>query len=169
MRRAGDLSRRFAATFELSPDEKIFGSGESFTRLNKRGQKINLTTRDGMGVQGQLMYKPIPFFLSNNGYGMFVHTSAPVTFDFGNFYDSHNVIYSADDSLDLFIFLGDPKENLKLSQARVESVKGYLSSKGIPKSRLKTKAFGGGQPLSRENTPEAHRLNRRVEVRILQN
>jgi OmpA-OmpF porin, OOP family len=66
-------------------------------------------------------------------------------------------------------YLGDAKENLKLSQARVESVKGYLNSKGVAKTRLKTKAFGGAQPLSRENTPEAHRLNRRVEVRILQN
>ncbi|HRH46288.1 MAG TPA: glycoside hydrolase family 31 protein [Pyrinomonadaceae bacterium] len=112
MRRASDLNRRFAATFELSHDEKIFGCGESFTGLNKRGQKINAFTRDGMGVQGQLMYKPIPFFLSNQGYGMFVHTSAPVTFDFGNSYDQHNVIYSADDSLDLFIFLGEPKDIL---------------------------------------------------------
>lgn len=112
VRRAGDLGRRFAATFELAQDEKIFGTGESFTRLNKRGQKVNVFTRDGMGVQGPLMYKPIPFFLSNNGYGMFVHTSAPVTFDFGQFYDSHNTIYSADDQLDLFIFLGDPKDIL---------------------------------------------------------
>jgi alpha-D-xyloside xylohydrolase len=112
VRRAGDLSRRFAATFELAPAEKIFGSGESFTRLNKRGQKINAFTRDGMGVQGQLMYKPIPFFLSSQGYGMFVHTSAPVTFDFGQFYDQHNTIYSADDELDLFVFLGSPKDVL---------------------------------------------------------
>lgn len=66
-------------------------------------------------------------------------------------------------------FLGDPKENLKLSQQRVESVKVYLNSQGIARNRMKTKAFGGAQPLSRDNTPEAHRLNRRVEVRILQN
>ena len=112
VRRANDLSRRFAATFELSHDEKIFGCGESFTRLNKRGQKINAWTRDAMGVQNELMYKPIPFFLSSNGYGMFVHTSAPVTFDFGKFYDRHNVIYAADDSLDLFVFFGAPKEVL---------------------------------------------------------
>lgn len=112
VRRASDLNRRFAATFELQHDEKIFGCGESFTGLNKRGQKINAFTRDGMGVQGQLMYKPIPFFLSNQGYGMFVHTSAPVTFDFGQSYDQHNVIYSADDNLDLFIFLGEPKDIL---------------------------------------------------------
>lgn len=66
-------------------------------------------------------------------------------------------------------FLGDSRANMKLSEQRVESVKSYLASRDIAKSRIKTKAFGGTQPLSRDNTPEAHRLNRRVEVRILEN
>lgn len=66
-------------------------------------------------------------------------------------------------------YLGSAKENLKLSQARVESVKSHLVSRGIAKSRIKTKAFGGSSPLSREDTPEAHRLNRRVEMRVLSN
>lgn len=66
-------------------------------------------------------------------------------------------------------YQGDPKENLKLSQARVDAVKQYLVSKDVVKNRIKTKAFGGTVPLSRENTPEAHRLNRRVELRILEN
>lgn len=66
-------------------------------------------------------------------------------------------------------YVGLAADNLRLSQKRVESVRTYLASKGITRTRLKTKAFGGSQPLSRENTPEAHRLNRRVEVRILQN
>jgi OmpA-OmpF porin, OOP family len=66
-------------------------------------------------------------------------------------------------------FVGAAADNLKLSQRRVESVKNYIATKGISKSRLKTKAFGGSQPLSRDNTPEAHRMNRRVEVRILAN
>lgn len=66
-------------------------------------------------------------------------------------------------------FLGDSRANMKLSQQRVESVRDYLSNKGISKTRVRTKAFGGNQPLSRDNTPEAHRLNRRVEVRILEN
>jgi alpha-D-xyloside xylohydrolase len=112
VRHASDLARSMAATFELSHDEKIFGCGESFTRLDKRGQKINVYTRDGMGVQAELMYKPIPFFMSSNGYGMFVHTSAPVTFDFGQYYDQHNVIYAKDEDLDLFVFLGNPKDIL---------------------------------------------------------
>jgi alpha-D-xyloside xylohydrolase len=112
VRRSSDLSRRMAATFELQHDEKIFGCGESFTRFNKRGQKVLVSTRDGMGTQNEYMYKPIPFFLSSNGYGMFVHTSAPLTFDIGKFYDAHNVIYSGDENLDLFVFLGEPKDIL---------------------------------------------------------
>ncbi|HET8780822.1 MAG TPA: TIM-barrel domain-containing protein, partial [Pyrinomonadaceae bacterium] len=112
VRRSSDLSRRIAATFELQHNEKIFGCGESFTRFDKRGQRVLVSTRDGMGTQSELMYKPIPFFLSNNGYGMFVHTSAPLTFDFGKNFDAHNVIYSGDEDLDLFIFLGEPKDIL---------------------------------------------------------
>ncbi|MFL6208540.1 MAG: TIM-barrel domain-containing protein [Pyrinomonadaceae bacterium] len=112
IRRAGDLARRTAATFQLAHDEKIFGCGESFTRLDKRGQRVNAWTRDGMGVQNEFMYKPIPFFLSSQGYGMFIHTSAPVTFDFGKTYDQHNAIYTGDENLDLFIFLGEPKDIL---------------------------------------------------------
>jgi outer membrane protein OmpA-like peptidoglycan-associated protein len=66
-------------------------------------------------------------------------------------------------------YQGDPRDNLKLSKERVESVRQYITSKGIAKNRVKTKAFGGTLPLSRDNTPEAHRLNRRVELRILEN
>jgi len=32
---------------------------------------------------------------------------------------------------------------------------------------VKTKAFGGSQPVSRENTEEARAKNRRVEMRVL--
>lgn len=64
---------------------------------------------------------------------------------------------------------GDPKQNMKLSQERVDAVKDYLISKGVGKTKVKTKAFGGTQPLSRADTEEAHKMNRRVQVRILAN
>jgi outer membrane protein OmpA-like peptidoglycan-associated protein len=64
---------------------------------------------------------------------------------------------------------GDPKQNMKLSQERVDAVKEYLVSKGVGKNKVKTKAFGGTQPLSRADTEEAHKMNRRVQVRILAN
>lgn len=64
---------------------------------------------------------------------------------------------------------GDPKLNMKLSQDRVDAVKAYLVSKGASKNRIKTKAFGGTMPISRENTEAAAKLNRRVELRIMEN
>lgn len=105
-----DMSHNIAATFSLSPGEKIYGAGESFIGLNKRGQKVDLWTRDSLSSQTEDMYKPIPFFLSNRNYGMFVHSSAPLTFDFGKEYDAANCIYVGDDSLDLFFFFGEPKD-----------------------------------------------------------
>src|SRR5215204_5877905 len=112
VRKSSNLHRHIAASFTLTPDEKLFGGGESFTRLNKRGQKMVLWTYDAYSVQTPYMYKPVPFFMSSRGYGMFVHTSAPLTFDLGASYNEANVTYLGDDSLDLFCFFGTPKEIL---------------------------------------------------------
>ncbi len=64
---------------------------------------------------------------------------------------------------------GNANALMKLSQDRVDAVKSYLVSKGVSKNKVKTKAFGGTQPLSRADTEEAHKMNRRVQVRILAN
>jgi len=62
---------------------------------------------------------------------------------------------------------GDHKSNMRLSEDRVESVKSYLVSKGIDTKRIKTKAYGGTNPITRDASLEASSINRRVEVRIL--
>ena len=62
---------------------------------------------------------------------------------------------------------GSAKANMELSENRVEAVKKYLVSKGIAKDRVKTKAYGGTQPIA--NEMEARAMNRRVEMRILKN
>ena len=112
VRTASSLRRHIAASFSLSSNEKLFGCGESFTRLDKRGQKLVLWTYDAYSVQTPDMYKPVPFFMSSRGYGMFVHTSAPLTLDLGASYNEANVVYLGDDYLDLFVFFGTPKEIL---------------------------------------------------------
>ncbi len=112
VRRSSDYSRSFSASFRLSPGEKIFGCGESFKGLDKRGQKLILWTDDANGVQNESMYKPIPFFMSSRGYGIFMHTSSPITCDFGKYYNAETDLMIGDESLDLFIFLGEPKDIL---------------------------------------------------------
>lgn len=112
MKRGSDNSRAINPVFSLAPGEKIFGCGESFTSLNKVGQKVNLFVTDPQGPEGPDMYKPIPFFFSSKGYGMFMHTSAPVTCDFGCSYIGANKLFMADEQMDFFIFFGSPKEIL---------------------------------------------------------
>jgi alpha-D-xyloside xylohydrolase len=112
VRLSSNLHRLISASFLLSPGEKLFGGGESFTRLDKRGQKLVLWTHDAYSAQTPSMYKPVPFFVSSRGYGMFVHTSVPLTLDLGHSYDETNSVYLGDDYLDLFVFFGSPKEVL---------------------------------------------------------
>jgi alpha-D-xyloside xylohydrolase len=112
VRRASDYSTSMSAVFSLSPDEKIFGCGESFTEFNKRGQKVVLWADDANGTQNEAMYKPIPFFLSNRGYGVFMHTSSPITCDFGKYYSGIYSLMIGDDEADIFIFFGEPKDIL---------------------------------------------------------
>lgn len=65
-------------------------------------------------------------------------------------------------------FRGPAKANRKLANNRVKLIRNYLINKGIHRKRVKTKAFGGTMPISTEDTPEARQLNRRVEIRILE-
>lgn len=112
IKRGVDNSRAINPVFSLSPGEKIFGCGESVSKLDKRGQKVNLFVTDPQGPETDQMYKPVPFFMSNRGYGMFMHTSAPVTCDFGNTYVGANKLFMGDEALDLFVFIGEPKDIL---------------------------------------------------------
>lgn len=112
IKRGSDNSRSINPVFSLMPGEKIYGCGESATALNKRGQKLNLFVTDPQGPETPDMYKPIPFFFSDRGYGMFMHTSAPVTCDFGNTYIGATKLFMADEMMDIFLFFGDPKEIL---------------------------------------------------------
>ena len=112
VRKASDYSHMMAGVFTLSPGERIYGGGESFTELNKRGQKLYLFVDDANGAENVGMYKPVPFFLSSRGYGMFVHSTAPMVFDFGRDYAGASTLMVGDDVLDVFVFLGEPGEVL---------------------------------------------------------
>lgn len=112
VKRSSDNARRINPVFQIAADEMLFGCGESATSLNKVGQKVNLFVTDPQGPETDQMYKPVPFFFSNRGYGIFLHTSAPVTCDFGASYIGLNKLFMGDENLDMFIFFGNPSEIL---------------------------------------------------------
>jgi len=112
IKRGSDNSRSVNPVFLLSPGERIYGCGESFTSLNKVGQRVHLSVTDPQGPETDGMYKPVPFYFSNRGYGVFMHTSAPVTADFGASYIGAQRLFMADEQVDLFVFFGSPKDIL---------------------------------------------------------
>ncbi len=57
--------------------------------------------------------------------------------------------------------------NLRLSGERVRTVQNYLVSKGIARSRIQTRAYGGNYPIANNADEETRKLNRRVEITIL--
>jgi len=58
--------------------------------------------------------------------------------------------------------------NMLLSKRRAKSVVDYLISRGITASRLKSKGYGKSQPMVPNNSPENRALNRRVEMRVIE-
>lgn len=109
---AENMSKYSAASFMISPGEHFYGCGESFTKLDKTGQKIVLWTKDAHSSESQDMYKPVPFYMSSRGYGIFAHTSTPVTLDFGHDYAEAQTIFIGEADVDLFVIAGSPKEIL---------------------------------------------------------
>lgn len=56
--------------------------------------------------------------------------------------------------------------NLGLSLARANSVKRFLTQRGVAASRLKVVGFGESQPVASNDTVEGRARNRRVEIRL---
>jgi outer membrane protein OmpA-like peptidoglycan-associated protein len=58
---------------------------------------------------------------------------------------------------------GSRATNMKLSQARANAVKAWLTAKGIQDSRIATKGFGPDKPVAPNKTAEDRAKNRRIE------
>ena len=96
-------------SLELESSEPVYGLGEKWGSLNKRGQLVRSYNEDALGVNGEVSYKNTPFAWSPNGWGAFVHTPAPVTHGVGFAPWSQRAygMLVEDSSMDLFLLSGD--------------------------------------------------------------
>ena len=62
---------------------------------------------------------------------------------------------------------GNARHNHRLSQRRAESVKAYLTGKGVVRTRLTAKGFGPDVPLETNDSADGRERNRRVEFIVL--
>ena len=63
--------------------------------------------------------------------------------------------------------IGQPNDNLTLSNNRAAAVVKYLLSKGITGKRLHAKGWGAAKPISDNRTEEGRAQNRRTELKVL--
>ncbi|MGG6309342.1 alpha-xylosidase [Paenibacillus macerans] len=73
----------FREQLDLGVGEHIYGLGERFTHFVKNGQEVDIWNLDG-GTGSKQAYKNIPFYLSSNGYGVFVNEPGYVSFEVGS-------------------------------------------------------------------------------------
>ena len=62
--------------------------------------------------------------------------------------------------------LGSPLRNQTLSEARAETVRSYLVSKGAAEASLSAVGFGATRPIDLARTPDADARNRRIEFTV---
>ena len=103
----------WTAAFALASGEPVYGLGEKFGPLDKRGQLIHSQVEDALGVNTGLSYKNTPFAWSpgtgRGAWGVFVHTPGRVAHGVGYPDWSHRsyALVVDDEALDLFLFAAD--------------------------------------------------------------
>ncbi len=105
--RDGAGSSAFHEVFALDLDEHLFGLGEQYGLLDKRGQRIVSWSREPLGYTSSgLTYLNIPFFVSSRGYGIFINHSSPITYELG-WPSADTGAFQVDDPyLDYFLIYG---------------------------------------------------------------
>ncbi|MFW0774094.1 alpha-xylosidase [Paenarthrobacter nitroguajacolicus] len=79
-----DQGRTFVhEQLSLGVGTNIYGLGERFGAFVKNGQSVDIWNEDG-GTSSDLAYKNVPFFMTNDGYGVFVNHPELVSFEVGS-------------------------------------------------------------------------------------
>jgi alpha-D-xyloside xylohydrolase len=94
-------------TAGLKPDEALFGLGEHFGTLNRRGQAFASWTVDAFGVRSDRAYKNVPLLLSSEGYGVFFDMTGPLYYDLGQASVAAWQATARADHLRAYLILGD--------------------------------------------------------------
>ena len=90
----------------LLPREAVYGLGERLDRLNKRGTRVMVYTRDGYN-DSSASYVAIPLFSTTRGGGVFVNAYECMTADFGATDADEWRMEIAKDSIDAYIVATD--------------------------------------------------------------
>ena len=90
----------------LGIGECIYGFGEKFTTFVKNGQNVEMWNSDG-GTCSDQSYKCVPFYISSNGYGVFVNSSDKVSYEIASDTVSKVSITVPGEEIEYFVMGGE--------------------------------------------------------------
>ncbi len=99
---------------QLSAEEHFFGFGERMDFLDRKSKKVKLNVGRGTGLPHavgaynilEANYCPVPFFMSTQGYGIFLHNSFATEWDMGSSRNDQYSFKAADGELDYYFIYG---------------------------------------------------------------
>jgi len=92
--------------FRVRDAASYFGLGERFDTLDHAHTVVKNLSGDNAGVKGTSTYKPIPFFMSTTGYGLWVDATGEATFDLNASDRDEIVVDAAAARLRIVLFTG---------------------------------------------------------------
>jgi len=71
---------------------RYLGGGERFNSINQRGHVLRMASSDHPEEKGLATYKPVPFIISSRGYGIWLDSTTPSTFDLNSSDREHVIV-----------------------------------------------------------------------------
>lgn len=132
------IPNRATCSFATTPDECFMGTGERFAKLDLSGKTLQLRNQDGQGVNNRRTYKNIPFYISTNMYGLFLHTTSFTKFSLADHSTRSAQVMVEEPVLDSFIIGGDTPEEILFGYRQITGFPSVppLWSYGVWMSRM---------------------------------
>lgn len=103
--RRSDKAEQPFLSWRIRNDERLFGMGEKFNKVEKTGTRATIWTADTCGLNtSDLAYMSVPVLFSTRGWGMMLHSSFRSFWEIGNFSYAAGSFLTEDDKIDLFLF-----------------------------------------------------------------
>ncbi len=92
-------------SWRIENDERLFGLGEKFNKVEKTGTRTTIWTADTCGLNTtDLAYKGVPVLFSTRGWGMMLHSTLRSFWEVGSVSYISGSLLTEDDKVDLFLF-----------------------------------------------------------------
>jgi len=95
-------------SFDLGGQESVYGLGERFDRVERRGKDVDFWNKDVIATSNTRSYINVPFLFSTRGYGLFLNSSCRTEWEVGTL-DGSTLGFSIEDGLMDYFIIHGPK------------------------------------------------------------